>query len=209
MKNIITKIVLFIILTLLSFGCSLTKNLDSRSLILKSNKIYINDKKSTIDSLLPLIVQKKNSYILGFPISAKLYESSEENSDSIFELWLYKRKKREKKLNSLLSAKQVNQIKKYKNDFNNWKKRNGEKLEILDSTKTSISIENLKSYFNNNGYFNSHVTSSININQTNNKYAELVYKVTLGNQYLLDSIKTNIKSKKLDSIYKLNNEKSF
>ena len=70
-------------------------------------------------------------------------------------------------------------------------------MEIIDSIKTSISRENLKSYFNNNGYFNSNVITSININQTNNKYAELVYEINLGNQYLLDSIKTNIKSKDL------------
>ena len=82
-------------------------------------------------------------------------------------------------------------------------------MEIIDSIKTSISRENLKSYFNNNGYFNSNVTTSLNINQTNNKYAELVYEITLGNQYLLDSIKTNIKSKRLDSIYNSNKEKSF
>ena len=83
MKNYITKILLFTTLTLLSIGCSVTKNLDSKSLILRSNKIYINNSKSSIDSLLPLIVQKKNSYIIGFPISAQLYESSLVNSDSI------------------------------------------------------------------------------------------------------------------------------
>ena len=188
MKNYITKILLFTTLTLLSIGCSVTKNLDSKSLILRSNKIYINNSKSSIDSLLPLIVQKKNSYFIGFPISAQLYESSLVNSDSIFDSWLSKTKKREKKLNSFFSAKQVNQIKKYKKNFNDWKKRNGEELEIIDSIKTSISRENLKSYFNNNGYFNSNVTTSLNINQTNNKYAELVYEITLGNQYLLDSI---------------------
>ena len=209
MKNYITKILLFTTLTLLSIGCSVTKNLDSKSLILRSNKIYINNSKSSIDSLLPLIVQMKNSYIIGFPISAQLYESSLENSDSIFDSWLSKTTKREKKLNSFFSAKQVNQIKKYKKNFNDWKKRNGEELEIIDSIKTSISRENLKSYFNNNGYFNSNVITSLNINQTNNKYAELVYEINLGNQYLLDSIKTNIKSKRLDSIYNSNKEKSF
>jgi len=97
-KNYITKILLFTTLTLLSIGCSVTKNLDSKSLILRSNKIYINNSKSSIDSLL---------------ISAQLFKSSLENSDSIFDSWLSKTKKREKKLNSFFSAKQVNQIKKF------------------------------------------------------------------------------------------------
>ena len=141
---------------------------------------------------MPLIVQKKNNYFIGFPVGAKLYESSKKNSDSLFDNWIKTKKNKEKKLNSIFSKKQVAQLKKYVKDYNNWKNKNGEKLEIIDTVKTSISIENLKSFYRNNGYFNSKVDSKIKIDQNNNKYAKVIYNVDLGNQYLLDSIKTQI-----------------
>ena len=154
MKNLYTKIVLFTILGISLLSCSVTKNLESNGLILRSNKILVNKSEISADSLLPLIVQKKNNYFIGFPVGAKLYESSKKNSDSLFDNWIKRKKNKEKKLNSIFSKKQVAQLKKYVKDYNNWKNKNGEKLEIIDTVKTSISIENLKSFYRNNGYFN-------------------------------------------------------
>ena len=62
MKNLYTKIVLFTILGISLLSCSVTKNLESNSLILRSNKILVNKSEISADSLLPLIVQKKNNY---------------------------------------------------------------------------------------------------------------------------------------------------
>ena len=62
MKNLYTKIVLFTILGISILSCSVTKNLESNSLILRSNKILVNKSEISADSLLPLIVQKKNNY---------------------------------------------------------------------------------------------------------------------------------------------------
>jgi len=208
-KNLHTKIVLFTILGVSLLSCSVTKNLESNNLILRSNKILVNNSEISADSLLPLIVQKKNNYFIGFPVGAKLYESSKKNSDSLFDNWIKRKKNKEKKINSIFSKKQVAQLKKYVKDYNNWKNKNGEKLEIIDTVKTSISIENLKSFYRNNGYFNSKVDSKIKIDQNNNKYAKVIYNVDLGDQYLLDSIKTQIKSKTLDSIYLKSKENSF
>ena len=82
---------------------SVTKNLESNSLILRSNKILVNKSEISADSLLPLIVQKKNNYFIGFPVGAKLYESSKKNSDSLFDNWIKTKKNKEKKLNSIFS----------------------------------------------------------------------------------------------------------
>ena len=158
---------------------------------------------------MPLIIQKKNNYILGIPIGAKLYQSGNKNSDSLINLWLNKKENREKKLNTIFSKKQVSQIKKYVKDFNNWKTRNGEKLEIVDSLKTIFSVENIKSFYRNRGYFDSKVKSEVVVDKNQKNYGNVIYNVNLGNRYLLDSIKLNIKSKLLDSIFNSKKEKSL
>jgi outer membrane protein assembly factor BamA len=187
----------------------ISKNLKYEGIILKSNDIFINGKLISKDSLNPLITQNKNNYLFGIPLSALLYESSKKNLDSIFNKWINKKSKRNERITKVFSNKQVVQIKKYIEDFNNWKKRNGEELQIIDSTKTNISIENLKSFFKNNGYFDSEISSSIEINKKNQKFGKVIYNIDLGNQYYLDSIKSNIQSPILDSLYQKNIGKSF
>ncbi|MDA9106598.1 BamA/TamA family outer membrane protein [Flavobacteriaceae bacterium] len=209
MKHRLTKILLFIILSPLFVGCNISKNIEKGKLILKSNEIIVDGNKISKDSLSPLLTQNKNNYFLGFPFSAYLNESSKKNTDSIFNSWVKKTKKRKSKLINIFSKKQINQISKYIIDFNQWKIKNGEKLELIDSTKTKISIENLKSFYKNNGYFNSEIKTKILIDQKNNNYGKVVYNINLGSQYYLDSIKTNIESKVLDSIFKKNKSYSF
>ena len=187
----------------------ISKNLKNEGIILKSNDILINGKLISKDSLKPLITQNKNNYLFGIPLSALLYESSKKNSDSIFNKWINKKSKRNKRITKVFSKKQVVQIKKYIEDFNNWKKRNGEELQIIDSTKTNISIENLKSFFKNNGYFDSEISSKIEIDKKNQKFGKVIYNIALGNQYYLDNIKSNIQSPLLDSLYQKNIDKSF
>jgi outer membrane protein assembly factor BamA len=208
-KHRLTKILLFIILSPLFVGCNISKNIEKGKLILKSNEIIVDGNKISKDSLSPLLTQNKNNYFLGFPFSAYLNESSKKNTDSIFNSWVKKTKKRKSKLIDIFSKKQINQIRKYIIDFNQWKIKNGEKLELIDSTKTKISIENLKSFYKNNGYFNSEIKTKILIDQKNNNYGKVVYNINLGSQYYLDSIKTNIESKVLDSIFKKNKSYSF
>ena len=209
MKKTITKIALFVITCITVISCSITKDLNKGNLILRSNEIFVNGSKVKTDSLSPLLAQKKNNYIIGFPLTAKLHQSSKENSDSIFNKWINKKVKRKKRLISILSKKQVLQLNSYYENLNNWKKKNGEKLEIIDSVKTNISIENLKSYYKNNGYFNSKISSKTIINQNNNKFGKVVYNIKTGNQYALDSVSTNIESKVLESIFNSENNKSI
>ncbi len=201
MKKFITKIALFVITSILVISCSVTKDLNKGNLILRSNEIFVNGSMIKTDSLAPLITQKKNDYILGYPLAGKIYQSSKKNSDSIFNEWINRRVNRKKKLNSILSKKQVIQLNKYYEDLNIWKKKNGEKLEIIDSVKTNISIDNLKSYYKNNGYFNSKISSNTIIDQNNNKFGKVIYNIKTGNQYNLDSISANIDSEILRSIF--------
>ena len=59
MKKSITKIVLFVTICFIIFSCSVTKDLKQGDLILRSNKIFVNDVEISTDSLSPLLAQKK------------------------------------------------------------------------------------------------------------------------------------------------------
>ena len=98
MKHRLTKILLFIILSPLFVGCHISKNIEKGKLILKSNEIIVDGNKISKDSLSPLLTQNKNNYFFGFPFSAYLNESSKKNTDSIFNSWVKKTKKRKSKL---------------------------------------------------------------------------------------------------------------
>ena len=208
-KYNISKILLFVIIVIFSKSCVITQKIGKDDIVLKENKIFIDGQLLKKDSLTPLIVQKKNNYLFGIPISALIYESTKKNPDSVFNNWLYKYPKRSKRLSKIFSEKQVSQIRKYIKDFNNWKKRNSERIEIIDTIKNNVSSENLKSYFDNNGYFDSKINSKIELDPKNKNFGKVVYNIKKGNQYYLDSIKTDIKSKELDSIYELNRPKTF
>ena len=80
-----------------------------------------------------------------------------EKPDSLFEEWLGRKSKRKKLKNDLLSTKQVNEIKRYKLNFNNWLKRNGEAPVFVDSTTIVKNIQRFEQYYKNKGYFNTKV----------------------------------------------------
>ncbi len=202
------KIVLFTLITTLLSSCSISKNLIQGEKILRKNNLIINDVISQSDSLNNLFLQNKNSTFIGIPLGALLYTASKNNSDSIFDNWLLK-KTNKRKLSSLFSKKQVNQIKEYYKSFNNWKKNNGEKLVLIDSAKTLESAKNLNSYFQNIGFLDNKVSFEVEDDKTKNFFADINYKVSTGPQYYVGDVNSIIESKIIDSIYKNSINKSF
>ena len=208
MKIYKVKIVLFTLITTLLSSCSISKNLNEGEKILKKNNLFINDVITQNDSLNNLFLQNKNSTFIGIPVGALIYTASKSNTDSIFDNWLLK-KRNKKKLTRLFSEKQVNQIREYYKSFNNWKKDNGEKLVLIDSSKTLESAKNLNSYFQNIGYLDNRVSFEIEDDKTKSFFADINYKVSTGPQYYVGDVNSIIESKIIDSIYKNNIEKSF
>ena len=208
MKIYKVKIVLFTLITTLLSSCSISKNLNEGEKILKKNNLFINDLITQNDSLNNLFLQNKNSTFIGIPVGALIYKASKSNTDSIFDNWLLK-KRNKKKLTRLFSEKQVNQIREYYKSFNNWKKDNGEKLVLIDSSKTLESAKNLNSYFQNIGYLDNRVSFEIEDDKTKSFFADINYKVSTGPQYYVGDVNSIIESKIIDSIYKNNIEKSF
>ena len=208
MKIYKVKIVLFTLITTLLSSCSISKNLNEGEKILKKNNLFINDVITQNDSLNNLFLQNKNSTFIGIPVGALIYTASKSNTDSIFDNWLLK-KRNKKKLTRLFSEKQVNQIREYYKSFNNWKKDNGEKLVLIDSSKTLESAKNLNSYFQNIGYLDNKVSFEIEDDKTKSFFADINYKVSTGPQYYVGDVNSIIESKIIDSIYKKNIDKSF
>ena len=202
------KIVLFALITILLSSCSISKNLTEDQKIIRNNNLFINNELTAKDTINSLFIQKKNSTFIGIPIGALIYSSSKKNTDSIFENWINKKKKRTK-LNKIFSEKQVNQLKEYHKSFNLWKMNNGEKIEIIDSSKTLATIKNLNSYFQNIGFLKNKVVSEVEIDKNNKKYADVNYKITTGPQYYIGDVSSIIESSVIDSIYKKNKNKSF
>ena len=202
------KLILFTFITILLSSCSISKNLIGNEKLIKNNKLFVNDQLVAKDTLSGLFLQKKNSTFIGIPIGALIYSSSKKNTDSIFNNWINKKNKR-KRLTKIFSEKQVDQLKDYHRNFNEWKKNNGEKIEIIDSSKTLATTKNLNSYFQNIGFLENKVVSEIVVDENNTNYADVNYKVTTGPQYYVGEIDTMIESTVLDSLYKINFDKSF
>jgi outer membrane protein assembly factor BamA len=205
MKKNLIKINLLIIVLAFFSSCNLTKRIDNNQIILKNIDIKLNEKLIKSDSLNPLITVKENSKILGIPFPALIGSSAKLDSDSLFQDWLNKKNKR-KRLKNLLSEKQLKQLKRYYTNFNNWKFKNGENIEIIDSVKIENSVKNLNLYFQNLGYLKNEI--DFEVKKESEKNADLIFQInTLGRYYIANN-ESNIDSKIIDSIYKANSYKS-
>ena len=206
MLKIFTKIKLILILILFISGCSLQKTISNKDFIVEKTNIKIDGKIIKNDSLKELITFKENSKFLGIPISALIASSAKKNSDSLFKKWISKKNKREK-LTNIFSQKQLFQINKYYNNFNDWKKNNGEKISLIDSSKINKSKENISLYFKNIGYLDNSV--SFTVNKKPQKKASIDLNVKQGPRYYIGNIVSKIESKIIDSIYNKNKFNSF
>ena len=206
MLKIFTKIKLILILILFISGCSLQKTISNKDFIVEKTNIKIDGKIIKNDSLKELITFKENSKFLGIPISALIASSAKKNSDSLFKKWISKKNKQEK-LTNIFSQKQLFQINKYYNNFNDWKKNNGEKISLIDSSKINKSKENINLYFKNIGYLDNSV--SFTVNKKPQKKASIDFNVKQGPRYYIGNIVSKIESKIIDSIYNKNKFNSF
>ncbi|MDC3077268.1 BamA/TamA family outer membrane protein [Flavobacteriales bacterium] len=206
MLKIFTKIKLILILILFVSGCTLQKTISNKDFIVEKANIKIDGKIIKNDSLKELITFEENSKFLGIPISALIASSAKKNSDSLFKKWISKKNKREK-LTNIFSEKQLFQINKYYNNFNDWKKNNGEKISLVDSSKINKSKENISLYFKNIGYLDNSVSFTVNKKPQNKASIDL--NVKQGPRYYIGNIVSKIESKIIDSIYNKNKFKSF
>ncbi|WP_097046257.1 BamA/TamA family outer membrane protein [Flagellimonas pacifica] len=191
-----------LLLMLTMVGCNTLKKVGDDELLLTKNSIFTDGEKIKNEDIKSLIAQKPNSTLLGYPLRLNLYNLAKENPDSSFQNWLHRKEKREKRLNNLLSQKQVNRLResfivKGASDF---LKRIGEAPMIIDTSLTQKSVNRLKAYYNSKGYFNN--TGAYNIVKgKRKKRGKIEYNINLEKPFFIDTIQKNISSPELDSIY--------
>jgi hypothetical protein len=209
LKNFNTKISLFILITLIIVGCNTTKRVPDNKRLLMDNEIYVDDKKNKDDEVTNQLYQKPNSSILGYRLRLNLYNLAKQNTDSLYKDKFLKNPKKYYRKAKWLSKKQVNRLGQsfWNKGIHEFLKKTGEAPVLLDTNSTKKSIKRLNSYYFNNGFFD--VKTDFTTDTSKTKKVVLKYKINKGNGYKLDSLKTDIGTLALDSLYKLRKDNSF
>ena len=203
MLNYFAKIIVFILFLVIIISCDATKRVPDGKYLLEKNKVIVNDKKSSKQEVISFLRQKPNQKVLGFPFSLHLYNWG--NPD--FKVRFKKLPKKEKKLTTLISEKQVNALAKSYTGINGWFLRNGNPPVVSDSIQIKKSVNSLYKYYISKGFFDANV--SYKEHKKDNKRSIVDYLITTKGQYFIDTTTTSIHSPILDSIYNSTKEKSF
>ncbi len=209
MKNRFAKISLFILLVLLFSSCNSTRRVPNGKLLLVKNDISVNGKISMTEEVVGLPYQKPNTTLLGFRFRLKMFGMANPNPDSTYQAKFISNPEKYKRKSVWLSKKQVDRLGKsfWYHGWHDFLKRNGEPPVILDKNRAKKTLARIENYYFEKGFFD--VKATYKIDTLTNKKAKIKYNVTTGNAYILDSIKTKIKSPILDSIYKKYKSNSF
>ncbi len=209
MKNSLTKISLFILIGVIIFGCNTTKRVPNGKSLLTKNNIYVDGKKDTNEDIFNQLYQKQNTSILGYRLRLNIYNLAKEKTDSIYRAKFINNPKKYQRKVKWLSKKQVKRLGQsfWYSGIHNFLRKTGEPPVILDTVSTKKSLRRLKSYYFNRGYFD--VTTQYKIDSTGPKKVKLRYDIVQGKPYMIDTIRSFIASKPLDSIYQLRKRSSF
>ncbi|MEC7414854.1 MAG: BamA/TamA family outer membrane protein [Bacteroidota bacterium] len=194
-----TKLVNLFFITLLFGNCSGTRILSTTDYVVDKNEIYEDGILLKNDPINFVLKTKSNKKIIGIPLKKILFKASHPNPEDQFKNWLDKKDKRRKRLENLISNKQIRALNNYTIKFNNWLKKTGEAPSIYDSLDVKISKNNIIQYYKNLGYFNVEVESETE--KINQRKLILKYKINPNERYLIDSITTSIESPELSILY--------
>ena len=202
MYKFLTKLVNLYFLTLLFGNCSGTRILSTTDNEIDKNEIYEDGILLKNDPINFVLKTKSNKKFIGIPLKKILFKASHPNPEDKFENWLDKKDKRRKRLENLISNKQIRALNNYAIKFNNWLKKTGEPPTIYDSLDVKISKDNIIQYYKNLGYFDVEVESETE--KINERKLVLKYKINPNERYLIDSITTSIESPELSILYEEN-----
>ncbi len=209
MRNNLSKITLLFVIGTIIYSCSLVKRVPESKKLLTKNEVYVNDELNKEDRVNNLVVQQPNTKFLNYPFGLTLYNTAKPNPDSTYQVWLNKKPNRIKRLNRFLSTKQVERLGKsfFVSGIHRFMKETGEAPVIIDERKALKSKDRLSGYYYNNGYIRNKV--SMSIDSLGNKRGKVVYKITTGKPYFIDSIFKYIESPVVDSLYSIQESKTF
>ncbi len=206
LRNRAAKISLFILTVLVFAACNTVKRVPKGKKLLTKNTILINGVAENSDLVSNLIYQKPNSKLAGYHLRLNLYNLAKLNHDSIYQAKYIKNPKKYERQSKWLSAKQVNRMGQsfWYAGIHNFLRDNGEPPTIIDEKSAQKSANRLQSYYFNLGFFD--VKTSFTIDSIAPKKAKINYLVTTGKAFEIDSLKINIESPVLDSLYTLKKE---
>lgn len=198
-----------IFLGLLIFSCNTLKRVEENELLLTDYTIEANGQKVSDPAVNSFILQKPNSTVLGFPLRLHLYNLAKPNADSQYQDWLERKPKRKERLEALLSKKQTERLGQsfLVGGYSQWLKRVGEAPVIIDTASSSKSLNRISTYYDTRGYFNN--TGVFTVDTLSPKKGTVTYSLNLGSPYVVDSIRRNITSPMLDSLYAIHRQKSL
>ncbi len=206
MKQTLTKISLFILIAGFFTSCNSIKRVGENEHLLTENVIHVNEKKKSTETLNNLLYQKPNSKFIT-PFRLYIYNWAKPDSDSIFDSNLKEKLKEESFAEKFYSKKQLIEKNNYRKGFHNTLRSVGEAPTIYDKLKTEKSINRLKAYYINNGWFNA--DANYTFSEYQKQKAKVNYKIITGDAYLLDSITNKIASPKIDSVYHTLKDESY
>ncbi|CAM3301225.1 BamA/TamA family outer membrane protein [Zobellia roscoffensis] len=199
---------LFVVLVINS--CNTLKRVSEDEFLLKKNTIYADSVEVKDEDIESLILQEPNTNLLGYPLRLNLYNLAKKNPDSSYNAWLDRNEKRERRLISLLSKKQVDRLGEsfLVSGLSEWLKKVGEAPSILDTARTKRTLERLSAYYGSKGYFNNNTSYQID-SLVEKRRASVSYQIDLGEPFMIDSVSRKIASKAIDSIYLLHKNEAF
>lgn len=207
MRRYASNVIILSFSSFLFLQCSSTKNLDEGRYLLQKNTLHINGEVKPNSPAIDLLVDPPNNTFLGIPFEIFFHQLALKDPDSSFNNWLYKKEKRKKRWENILSSKQLNQLLRYKKLSNQWLKDIGSRPLLLDSTNISRNTKRLSQYFKNKGFFDVNVSSSVQTEES--QKASIQYDIEKGEQYRLDSIQFSIAAKELETLVEQSKEASF
>ena len=198
LKDFKISFLFYVGIVLIFSACKTTKYVPEGAFLLSKNKIHIDDKNKIDNEAKDYVIQRPNSTFLGIPFPLHFYNMGNEDYEKAHLEYLENNPKTNKRLQSIFSEKQTVKISETKKNLNRWFLNGGQAPIIIDESRASKSTEKLRTFYFNNGYFNAEVDYDIHLKI---KKADINYTIIKNRPFRLDSIRTIIDSKTLDSIY--------
>ena len=198
--KLMKKLSLSLLFLLLLVSCNSTKHVAEGKNMLTQNYIYVDSVRNKSSDIQKYILQKPNPKFLNLPVGLYFYNIGNPNKPKTPATWGEKNLRSYNFIKNVFSEKQSIAYAKTFIGLNRWF-LNYQGPVIVSERKVKNTENNLLTYYKNQGYFKSKVTSEINRDSISKK-ATVAYRVNRGKPTLLDTINFKIESLVLDSIYK-------
>lgn len=193
------KLAFYFLLTAFLYSCSTIKSVPENQQLLVENIIVLDSTTKNTSKLNQYLVQRPNAKALGLPLSLYFYNWGNIKGSKDVGEWAKNHPKLYGTVKSIFSEKQSISFANTFIGLNNWFLESGQAPVVINNKKTKKSILNLKTYFQNNGYFKSKIWSKKDT--LTHKKGKITYYINKGKPLIIDTITTEIKSAVLDSMY--------